>query len=136
LTLARAKKAAQDSAMVKDKSAQLLAILQDAFNRREEGWLWVATYRNDCQGGVLQEITGHYEDAVETANALADIVSGCGADSAFFALCRGEARPTGSDRELWRTLRRRLDAGTLTDMVVFNRRQIWSMRAEEDAAAN
>jgi hypothetical protein len=112
----------------------LLSILQEHFNPREDGWLWIALYEDGHHGGVVQQIDGEYEGAIETGRSLAYIINGCGAPHAFLALCRGDARPTEGDRELWRELRSLLDPRMLTDLVVFNRRKTWSMRAEDAAA--
>ena len=125
--------------MTTSRTDELLAILQEHFKPREEGWLWVATFRDGDDNGVVQEITGDYGDAAAMANALGRIVNGvissCGIDRVYLALCRSEGRPTESDRELWRDLRGRIAGDVLVDMVVFNQREAWSMRAEDAAAA-
>jgi hypothetical protein len=112
----------------------LLAILQRFFNPREEGWLWLATYVDGRDGGVVNQIEGAYDDAAESARGLARVINDRRIDRAYVALCRGEGRPTEADRELWRELRRLVSAESLVDMVVFNRREAWSMRAEDAAS--
>jgi hypothetical protein len=121
--------------MTRSRTDELLTILQQYFNPREEGWLWLATYHDDRADGVVEQFEGHYEDAAATAQGLARMITDSGADFAYLALCRREGRPTEADRAMWRELRRIESATSLTDMVVFNRRQIWSMRAEDAAAA-
>lgn len=99
-----------------------------------EGWLWLATYRDDTDQGVVGQFEGHYEDAGATAKGLALIVNEVDVDHCYLALCRQGGQPTETDREMWRDLRRMADPSRLIDMVVFNRRASWSMR-EEDACA-
>lgn len=108
----------------------LLPTLQKCFNPREDGWLWLATYVDGREGGVVAQLEGDYEDPAAAASGLAHIIRDCGADRAFLALCRRDAQPTENDRELWRTLSRLVDAERLIDLVVFNRHQARSMRAE------
>jgi hypothetical protein len=117
------------------RTDKLLAILQEYFTSREEGWLWLATYRDDCEQGVVNQIEGAYEDVPATAAALGHIINGCSADRTYLALCRSEGRPTEADRELWRDLRGRVTPESLLDMVVFNQSETWSMRTEDAAAA-
>lgn len=121
--------------MTNSATADLLSILQDCFNPREDGWLWVAVLPAEGSHGVVQQIEGDYEDPVPTADALAAIISGCGADRAFLALCRRDARPTEGDCILWRRLREAVRGELLIDMVVFNRHRTWSMRADDSAVA-
>lgn len=113
---------------------QLLGILHDHFTSKEEGWLWFATFTDDAEGGVVQEIEGEYEDIDRTTDTLASIANSDLIDRTWLALCRAEGRPTESDREFWRALRGKVAGGSLVDMVVFNHSDVWSMR-EEDAAA-
>ena len=120
--------------MTHSRAAELLAILQDHFNPREEGWLWLATFFDGDEKGVVNEIEGAYPDPIVTAHALASIVNECGA-VAYLALCRWDGRPTEADRELWRDLRRQASPELLLDMVVFNDTGAWSMRDEDAAAA-
>jgi hypothetical protein len=96
--------------MTTSRSDTLLTILQDFFNPREEGWLWLATYRDDEDGGTVEQVEGAYEEPVATAHGIADIVTNSGAHKAYIALCRAEAQPLESDRELWRVLRGLLGA--------------------------
>jgi hypothetical protein len=121
--------------MTTSRTDDLLAILQGHFKPRENGWLWLATDFDGDERGIVHEITGAYEDPVAAAYGVGRIVDACTPDHAYIALCRSEGRPTESDREMWRVLRGLVSAETLTDMVVFNRRQAWSMRAEDTAAA-
>jgi hypothetical protein len=116
------------------RTDELLRILQEHFNPREEGWLWIALSMNGAEGGVVNQVEGPYDDAAGAARALAMIVNETGADRAYVALCRQEGRPTERDREMWRRLRAAANADVLVDMVVFNDTDAWSMR-EEDAAA-
>ena len=120
--------------MPMSRTDEFLAILQSCYNPREEGWLWLATYRDDSDQGVVAQVEGHYEDAPATARSLALIVNEVPADRSYLALCRRDGRPTETDRELWRDLRRLAEPDRLIDMVVFNQSDSWSMR-EEDAAA-
>ena len=120
--------------MTTTREDELLSILQNYFNPREEGWLWPASYCGDDPQGVLGQFEGAYEDVDATGRGLAAIINGVGADRYFLALCRREGRPTEGDRQLWRIVRDQVEGDTLSDMVVFNRRRAWSMR-EEDAAA-
>lgn len=120
--------------MTTSAADELLDILQTHFSPREEGWLWLALYQEGRDGGVVNQIEGDYMDAVATARGLAHIINGVGADRTFLALCRHEGRPREVDRELWRDLRRLVSGDSLIDMVVFNRREAWSMRAEDAAA--
>jgi hypothetical protein len=117
------------------RTEELLGILQLHFNPREEGWLWVALYADDREGGVVNQVEGEYEGAHETAQGLGYIINGVGPDEAWLALCRNEGRPREADRELWRELRALVAPDRLLDMVVFNERDVWSMRAEDAAAA-
>jgi hypothetical protein len=121
--------------MTISRTEELLAMLQEHFNPREEGWLWVALYADDREGGVLSQIEGEYEEPRATAHALGRIINEVGPDHAYLALCRHEGRPKEADRELWRELRRLVAGDRLLDMVVFNQRRGWSMRAEDAAAA-
>ena len=117
------------------QSDDLLRILQECFNPREEGWLWLATYSDGVEGGVVGQFEGAYEDVSATAKGLALVINGCGADRAHLSLCRQEGRPTEADRRLWRELRAQVAPERLTDMVVFNGRAIWSMRGEDLGAS-
>jgi hypothetical protein len=87
------------------RTDELLRILQQHFNTREEGWIWLALYVDEHEGGIVNQIEGHYEDPPGTARGLATLVNETGAGGAFVALCRSEGRPTEGDRELWRSLR-------------------------------
>ena len=125
--------------MSTSRTDELLAILQRCYNPREEGWLWLATFRDDSDQGVVDQFEGQYEDAPATAAVLAKIINEVGADHSYvahsyLALCRREGRPAEMDREMWRDLRRLAEPDLLIDMVVFNRRGSWSMRAEDAAA--
>lgn len=111
----------------------LIETLQLHFKPREEGWAWLALHDDD-HPGVVSEITGEYEGAVETAAALANIITGVGAVHAFLALCRASGRPTEADRRLWRHLREHVASDVLVDMVVFNDSAVWSMRAEDSTS--
>jgi hypothetical protein len=121
--------------MAQSRGEALLSILQEYFNPREDGWLWHAVYDDGAEYGVVNQIEGAYEDAIPTARGLAEIINECSAELSFLALCRCDGRPTEEDRELWRELRRLASNQKLTDMVVFNGRDSWSMRAEDNAAA-
>jgi hypothetical protein len=116
--------------MATSRTEKLLAILQEHFNPREEGWLWVALYADDREGGVVNQIEGEYEEPMATAHALGRIFDEIAPDHAYLALCRHEGRPREADRALWRELRRLVAGDRLLDMVVFNHR-----RAEDAAAA-
>lgn len=117
---------------------QLLTILQDHFDPREEGWLWLALFREDDGEGVVNEFTGEYADVEATGRALSLVINGlverCEVERAYLALCRYDGRPREADRELWRILRHEVPADVLLDLVVFNRDSAWSMRAEDAAA--
>jgi hypothetical protein len=117
------------------RTDELLAVLQSSFSPREEGWLWLAAYVEDREGGVVSQFEGAYEDAAATARGLGEIIHGCGADRAYVALCRHEGRPTEADREMWRDLRGLVSRESLVDMVVFNQRETWSMRVEDASSA-
>lgn len=119
--------------MTRSRTAELLAILQSCFNPREEGWLWLALYGDYQDTGVVQEFTGEYDDPEVTAHGLSRLIEAVAADRAYLALCRGDGRPTERDREMWRVLRRMVTPEALEDLVVFNRREAWSMRAEDAA---
>jgi hypothetical protein len=123
------------AAMTTSRTGDLLAILQEHFNPAEEGWLWVALYPDDSDGGLLNQIEGDYEEPGPTARALAHILNEVKPDQAFLALCRFDGRPRERDRELWRDLRGLVVGDRLVDLVVFNREQTWSMRDEDAAAA-
>lgn len=114
---------------------ELLGILQQFFNPREEGWLWLAFYADDATGGLLNQIEGQYEEPVATAQSLAYLINNIGPDRAHLALCRWDGRPTEADRELWRELDRLVSSETLIDMIVFNAELRWSMRADDALAA-
>jgi len=114
---------------------ELLGILQQFFNHREEGWLWLAFYADDAPGGVLNQIEGQYEDPVTIAKSLAYLVNEIAPDRAHLAVCRWDGRPTEDDRELWRQLDRLVPADRLLDMIVFNAELRWSMRADNAVAA-
>src|SRR5436305_13709332 len=58
-------------AMATSTPDERLAILQQHFNPREEGWLWLAMYADAREGGVVSQIEGEYDDAPATARALA-----------------------------------------------------------------
>ncbi|HZU75443.1 MAG TPA: hypothetical protein VFA70_01685 [Dehalococcoidia bacterium] len=117
------------------RTAELLAILQKSFHPREEGWIWLAAYLEDTEGGTVSQFEGAYEQPLATARGLAEIMNGCGADRTYLAICRRDGKPTEADREMWRELRSLVDSSLLLDMVVFNRREAWSMRSEDAAAA-
>jgi hypothetical protein len=121
--------------MTTSAAESLLEILQSHFNPREEGWSWFVLYRDDEPGGVVEEITGEYEDAEQTARLFAGIVETCHPQRVQLAVCRHRARPTESDRALWRTLRGLVDADVLVDMVIFGRHHRWSMRSEDASPA-
>lgn len=120
--------------MKTSRTDELLAILQEHFNPREEGWLWLAMFRDGDEKGLLNQIEGAYEDPVLTARALARIINECGVQS-YLALCRWDGRPTEADREMWRYLRRQISPDLLLDLVAFNDKAAWSMRDEDTAAA-
>jgi hypothetical protein len=120
--------------MSTSRTDELLTILQNCYNPREEGWLWLATYRDDMDQGVVAQVEGHYEDPPATAKGLATIINEASVDHCYLALCRREGRPAEMDREMWRDLRALAEPGRLIDMVVFNHRESWSMR-QEDACA-
>jgi hypothetical protein len=120
--------------MTRSRTDELLSILQDHYNRHEEGWLWLAAFFGDDEKGILNEFTGAYSDPVQTAQGLAQVINGLGAQ-AYLALCRVEGRPRESDRELWRELRSQASPELLIDLVVFDKDHVWSMRAEDTAAA-
>ena len=120
--------------MTTSRADKLLTILQDHYNPREEGWLWLATFFDGDDKGVVKQIEGEYPDPVQTGEALAHIINEVGAQ-AYLALCRFEGRPREADRELWRVLRRGASPELLMDMVVFDSDRTWSMRAEDTAAA-
>ena len=120
--------------MTTSRTDELLEILQHHFKPQEEGWMWMAFYADDSDGGVVNEITGEYEDPIVAADGLAHIMNEIDPDRVLLALCRSDARPTEADRRLWRRLRGLVDATKLADMVMFNRRAQWSMRAEDAAA--
>jgi hypothetical protein len=115
-------------------SEKLLAILQDHFTSREDGWIWHATYIDGSEHGVVNQIEGAYDEPIEFAGALSEIINGLDSFRSYLALCRPEGRPTEADRTLWRELRRLANPDALVDLVVFNADDVWSMR-EEDAAA-
>ncbi|MBV9293725.1 MAG: hypothetical protein JO222_14890 [Frankiales bacterium] len=121
--------------MTPPRTEKLLAILQEHFNPREKGWIWLALYADGDDRGVVNQIEGEFGDPLEAAQALARIVNEIRPDHAYVALCRREGRPREVDRELWRELRRRVADERLFDMVVFSDRHAWSMRAEDAAAA-
>jgi len=110
---------------------ELLGILQQFFNPREEGWLWLAFYADDAPGGVLNQMEGQYEEPVATAESLAYLINEIAPDRASIALCRWDGRPTEDDRELWRRLDRLVSADRLLDMIVFNAGMCWSMRSDD-----
>ena len=114
---------------------RLLTILQQHFNPREEGWLWLAFHADDGERGVLNQIEGEYDDPAATARSLAYLINEIGPDHASAFLCRWEGRPTEDDRELWRQLDRQVSAERLLDMIVFNGELRWSMRADDAIAA-
>ena len=113
----------------------LMKILQQHFNPREEGWLWIALYADGRDGGVLNQIEGECTDIPATAHALTTIITGGDPDRVYLALCRWDGRPRESDRELWRMLDAQISSDKLADMIVFNDSQRWSMRADNIAAA-
>jgi hypothetical protein len=121
--------------MTTSPAEELLAILQQHFNPREEGWVWLALYADGREGGLVNQIEGEYDEPAQAARALSRIINEAGADRADLALCRHDGRPREVDRELWRELRRLVARERLLDMAVFNRRHAWSMRAEDAAAA-
>lgn len=120
--------------MTTSRTAELLRTLQQHFDPRDDGSLWVALYVDGDDGGIVNQVAGPYEDAVAAARALAMIVNETGADHAYVALCRPDGRPTDQDRELWRRLREQTSPEVLIDLAVFNATGALSMR-EEDAAA-
>jgi len=122
--------------MTASRTDELLTILQDFYEVREEGWLWLALYDEDSEHGVVQEITGDYGEPISMSNLMAEAINRIEPVRAFLAVCRSDGRPTEADREFWRNIRRLVDASRLTDMVVFNRRTSWSMRAEDAAAGD
>lgn len=111
----------------------LLTVLQDHFSRREEGWVWLATFAEGR--GVVNQVEGAFDEPVEAAEALAFIVNGLTETlrdlRVHIALCRAEGRPTEADRRMWRELRHRISPDVLIDMVIFNRDRLWSMRDED-----
>ena len=119
--------------MTTSRTDELLTILQEHFNPEEEGWLWLAVFRDD-EPGLLNQIEGNYTDPTLAAHALARIIGECNDHHAFIAICRWDGRPTETDREMWRDLRPMVPVDRLIDMVIFNRRESWSMRAEDAAA--
>ena len=119
--------------MTNNERRSLLSILQEYFTTREEGWAWLAPH-GDRAGGVVSQIEGAYDDPAVAASAFALILRECDAEDGFLAICRWDGRPTETDRELWRSLRAEVSVEQLSDMVVFNDREAWSMR-EEDASA-
>lgn len=121
---------------MRTRTDDVLAILQKCFHPREEGWLWLATYLVDAEGGRVSQFEGAYEHPTATAHGVADIVNGCGAERAYLAACRRDGRPTKGDRELWHELRPRVGPELLIDMVVFHRDEARSMRAEDAAATS
>jgi len=121
--------------MTTSQAGELLGILHEHFNPDEEGWLWLALYKDGRDGGVVNQVEGHYEDPAGTARGMALIINQVCADHAYVALCRRDGRPTEADRELWRQLSRQVSSEVLTDMVVFDAVRAWSMRAEDAAAA-
>jgi len=42
--------------MPMSRTDEFLAILQSCYNPREEGWLWLATYRDDSDQGVVAQV--------------------------------------------------------------------------------
>ena len=120
--------------MTASRTDSLLAILQNHYNPREEGWLWMASFLGDDDKGVVNQFEGSYEDPVRTAAGLAEVINGLGV-LAYLALCRFEGRPREADREMWRALRDQASPDLLIDMVVFDKDRAWSMRAEDNAAA-
>jgi hypothetical protein len=120
--------------MTNPSIAQLLTILQEHYNPRETGWLWLAVYRDADVSGVVNQIEGAYDELPGFAEPLARVITGCGAEKAHLALCRPGGRPYEVDRELWRGLRQLVSPELLVDLVVFDRHEHWSMR-EEDAVA-
>jgi hypothetical protein len=120
--------------MTTSRQDELLGILQEHLNPREEGWLWIALYADGRDGGVVNQIEGHYEDALATARGVAAVINEIGPDKAYIALCRSDGRPTEEDRALWRELRDGVPADVLVDLAVFSEIRAWSMR-KEDAAA-
>ena len=114
---------------------ELLDILQRCYKPREDGWLWMAMYQDDQEGGVVSEIEGDYEDPVATADSLTAILNDVRPDRCYFALCRRGGRPRESDRWLWRRLREQISTDSLVDFVVFDDEAAWSMRAEDAEAA-
>jgi hypothetical protein len=81
--------------MTTSRSEVVLDILQEHFNPREEGWLWVALYADDRDGGVVSQIEGEYDEPTATAQALGRIINGVGPDHAYLALCRQEGDTHG-----------------------------------------
>jgi hypothetical protein len=120
--------------MTRSRAEDLLGILQEHFNPREEGWMWLATYP-ESGTGVVEQFEGPYDDPPATAHGLGHTINERGADLAFLALCRQEGRPTEADRALWRNLRVLASPEKLVDLVVFNKHHAWSMRREDVDAA-
>jgi len=53
--------------MTTSQAGELLGILHEHFNPDEEGWLWLALYKDGRDGGVVNQVEGHYEDPAGTA---------------------------------------------------------------------
>ena len=113
----------------------LLSTLQQFFNPREEGWVWVALERDDLDRGVVSQIEGAYDDPSDAARGLTNVIEASEADRAYVAICRWDGRPTEDDRAVLSELDRTFSADRLIDMVAFNDVQRWSMRADSAAAA-
>jgi len=109
----------------------LLAILQDHFRPREDGWLWIAFFDDGDDRGVVEQIEGSMSAEPGAAQGLATVINGVSIDRVFLALCRTAGRPQEADRELWRFLRSEVDTEKLVDLVVFNGHETWSMRGED-----
>jgi hypothetical protein len=115
----------------------LLPILQSHYNPREQGWLWVAFYDDHQPGGVVEQIDGSITaeaGAAEAAKSLAIVINGATCRRCYLLLCRETGRPAEDDREMWRALRALVDADKLVDLVVFDDRNTWSMRGEDQGA--
>jgi cob(I)alamin adenosyltransferase len=94
----------------------------------------MAFFDDGDHGGVVEQIEGSMSHLAGAAERLAFIINGVSSERAYLALCRTAGRPTEADRALWRGLRAVVPAEKLLDLVVFNRRETWSMRGEDMSA--
>jgi hypothetical protein len=123
--------------MERNRTSELLGILQQHYNPREEGWMWVAVRPPYAERGALNQVEGEPLDPVTMVRSWSEILSSLGPVEVFIAICRRGGRPHEADRHFWRGMRNRFD-GTetvLIDLVAFNHDEAWSMR-EEDAQSN